>query len=124
MRAITGIVTGSLLLLTVACNKNSDPPLSPVVREEAQQLFGTRCMVCHGPQGAGDGPASAGLMPKPRNFQDKEWQKSVTNDHLEKIIVYGGVASGKSPTMPPNPDLADKKEVVMALRMHIRSLGK
>lgn len=97
--------------------------VAPEVMKEAQDLFGTRCMPCHGPTGAGDGPASAGLTPKPRNFHDKEWQASVTDDHIEKIIQYGGAAVAKSPAMPPNPDLMDKP-VVKGLRAHIRNLGK
>lgn len=90
----------------------------------AKEIFATRCTPCHGPQGAGDGPASAGLTPKPRNFADAEWQKGVTDEHLEKIIVYGGAAVGKSPAMPPNPDLDAKQGVVKALRAHIRGLKK
>lgn len=97
--------------------------ISPEARTEAQQIFSTRCTTCHGQTGQGDGPASAGLTPQPRNFQDHEWQESVANDHIERIIVYGGAAVGKSPAMPPNPDLQSKPEVVAALRQHIRSLG-
>jgi len=81
-------------------------------------------MTCHGPQGHGDGPASAGLTPKPRNFSDQTWQTAVTNAHIENIIQYGGVAVGKSPAMPPNPDLVAKPAVVKALRAHVRNLGK
>jgi mono/diheme cytochrome c family protein len=91
---------------------------------EAQEIFATRCVTCHGPQGAGDGPGSAGLDPKPRNFQDPSWQTSVTDEHLEKIVMYGGAAVGKSPTMPGNPDLMAKPEVVKALVAHVRGLAK
>jgi mono/diheme cytochrome c family protein len=90
----------------------------------AKEVFATRCTPCHGAQGAGDGAASAGLTPKPRNFTDPEWQKGVTDEHIEKIVVYGGSAVGKSPAMPPNPDLDAKQGVVKALRAHIRSLKK
>ncbi len=74
--------------------------------------------------GAGDGPASAGLTPKPANFGSAEWQKSVTDEHVEKVILYGGMAVGKSAAMPPNPDLGSKPEVVTALRQHVRALKK
>jgi len=90
---------------------------------EAQQIFSTRCFTCHGAMGEGDGPGSAALMPKPRNFTDTTWQASVTDDHIAKIIQYGGAAVGKSPTMPGNPDLMGKPEVVQALVAHIRSLS-
>ena len=65
----------------------------------------------------------AGLMPKPRNFQDAAWQKSVSDEHIEQIVQYGGAAVGKSPAMPANPDLTSKPEVVAALRAHVRALA-
>jgi mono/diheme cytochrome c family protein len=89
----------------------------------AEQIFSTRCATCHGAGGAGDGPGSKGLNPPPRDFRDAEWQASVSDDHLKKIIQYGGAAVGRSPAMPGNPDLISKPEVVEALVRHIRSLG-
>jgi hypothetical protein len=47
----------------------------------------------------------------------------VSDEHLERIITYGGGAVGRSPAMPPNPDLADKP-VVKGLRQHIRTLAE
>lgn len=90
----------------------------------AKEMFATRCTPCHGPSGAGDGPASAGLTPKPANFASDAWQTSVTDEHIEKIVMYGGMAVGKSAAMPPNPDLGSKPEVVKALREYLRALKK
>ncbi len=90
----------------------------------AKELFVGRCTPCHGPNGAGDGPASAGLTPKPANFASPEWQAQVTDAHIEKIILYGGLAVGKSAAMPPNPDLGSKPQVVTALTAHLRGLKK
>jgi mono/diheme cytochrome c family protein len=92
--------------------------------DQAVQIFSTRCFVCHGPEGKGDGPGSAGLVPPPRNFQDPDWQASVSDEHIEQIIQYGGTAVGKSPTMPSNPDLMSKPDVVAALREHVRGLAR
>jgi mono/diheme cytochrome c family protein len=97
---------------------------SEAARAEAEQIFKTRCVTCHGPQGAGDGPASAGLTPPPRNFQDPAWQGSVTDAHIEQIVQYGGAAVGRSAAMPANPDLMGKPEVVAALRAYVRGLAK
>ena len=91
---------------------------------EAEEIFQTRCAVCHGKTGKGDGPGSAGLNPKPRDYSSPEWQKSVTDEHISKIIVGGGTAVGLSALMPPNPDLVDKPEVVEALVVVVRNLGK
>jgi len=91
---------------------------------EATQLFAARCAACHGKAGAADGPVAAALTPKPRSFADAEWQKSVTDEHIEKVIREGGPAVGKSPIMPANPDLKDKPAVITALRSIVRSLAK
>lgn len=90
---------------------------------EAMTLFKTRCATCHGEQGRGDGPAAAGLNPKPRDYRDPAWQKSVTDEALRTVIVEGGMAVGKSALMPPNPDLKNKPEVVAELVKIIRGLG-
>jgi mono/diheme cytochrome c family protein len=113
---------------TPAAAPPSPPPAPPAstnpaaAAQEAEEIFSTRCVTCHGPQGAGDGPASAGLTPKPRNFRDGTWQESVSDAHIENIIRYGGAAVGKSAAMPANPDLTGKPAVVAALREHVRSL--
>ncbi len=89
---------------------------------EAKSIFTTRCAPCHGAEGKGDGAASKALVPPPRSFHDAVWQDSVTDEHIERIVMYGGAAVGKSPTMPNNPDLVAKTDVVQALRQHVRSL--
>jgi mono/diheme cytochrome c family protein len=98
--------------------------ISPEVRQEAQQTFLNRCSVCHGQEGRGDGPGSAGLTPAPRNYHDQAWQASVTDEQIEKTIIYGGAAVGKSPAMVANPDLGNRPELVAALREIVRGFGK
>ena len=93
-------------------------------RADAQQIFSTRCSVCHGMTGHGDGPGSISLNPKPRNYHDKAWQDSVTDKEIETAIVYGGAAVGRSAAMVPNPDLASKPDVVAALREIVRKFGR
>ncbi len=91
---------------------------------EAKQIFSTRCTPCHGSDGSGNGPAAAALNPKPRDYSSKEWQGTVTDETIDKAIIGGGPAIGKSPLMPPNPDLANKPEVVTELRNIVRSFAK
>ncbi|MEO8196183.1 MAG: cytochrome c [Thermoanaerobaculia bacterium] len=100
------------------------PANAAATEKQATTIWVSRCVTCHGEKGLGDGAASLGLVPPPRNFSDPAWQASVTDEHIEKIIMYGGSAVGKSPGMPPNPDLMAKKDVVAALRAHVRSLSK
>jgi mono/diheme cytochrome c family protein len=129
--------------LALACSDSQQPaaqPAAPVSPEpapaaapaadsasaqaEAEKIFSERCVTCHGAQGAGDGPASAGLVPKPRDFTDPAWQRSVEDGYIEQIVQYGGAAVGKSAAMPANPDLMSKPAVVAALRAHVRALSK
>ena len=81
-----------------------------------------RCFVCHGREGKGDGPASRGAAILPRDLTDPNWQQSVSDEQIIKVIRNGGPAIGKSPIMPPNPDLTDTQ--VQALSQFIRTLEK
>lgn len=90
---------------------------------EARTIFDQRCVSCHGDDGTGNGPAAAALNPKPRNYQDADWQASITDEQIEKAIVGGGPAVGLSPLMPPNPDLKTKPEVVAGLREIVRGFA-
>lgn len=124
-----------LCIGAAACNKGGESDDSTASREqwasgagdpraEAQEVFQTRCVTCHGDRGEGNGPASAGLNPPPRNYTDPQWQASVTDEYIEQIIVQGGAAVGRSAAMPNNPDLRDKPEVVAALREIVRGFGR
>lgn len=99
-------------------------PLTREVRQEAEEIFVSRCTVCHGQLGKGDGPGAAGLPTQPASFQDSTWQASVTDAHIERIIKVGGAAVGKSPSMPGNPDLKNRSTVVAGLRDIIRDFGE
>lgn len=90
---------------------------------EADTIWQTRCGTCHGPGGKGDGAAAVALDPKPRDLTSAAWQSSVTDEHIEKIIVEGGQGVGLSMLMVANPDLAAKPDVVKALRIKVRGLG-
>jgi mono/diheme cytochrome c family protein len=98
----------------LAPNANADDP---------KEVFKTRCVMCHGENGKGDGPASVALNPKPRNYTDKEWQKTVSDEQIKKTITGGGASVGKSPIMPAQPDLAAKPEVLDGLVKIIRGFG-
>jgi mono/diheme cytochrome c family protein len=59
------------------------------------------CASCHGATGAGDGPASAPLNPKPAHHNDGNYMNALSNEHLIKVVAEGGPAVGKSPQMAP-----------------------
>jgi mono/diheme cytochrome c family protein len=88
---------------------------------EGKKLFETRCFVCHGRDGKGDGPSATGLAEKPQDLTDPNWQKSDSDDLIRIVIKQGGVAIGKTGAMPPNPDLS--QEQIQSLVAFVRSLG-
>jgi mono/diheme cytochrome c family protein len=81
------------------------------------------CASCHGTSGKGDGPAAASLNPKPRSLADANYMKSLTDDHLFKVIKEGGAAVGKSPLMPPWGGQLKDPEIWDAVA-YIRELAK
>jgi len=130
------------IILVSACGKNSEPPPpssgSPNAKPEsgpsrprsggggpsqAEQMFATVCITCHGTDGTGNGPASASLNPKPRNYTDAAWQAGVTDDQIKEIILKGGQGVGKSPMMPGQPQLSEQPEVLDGLVQIIRKFG-
>lgn len=104
-------------------NSRTPVQISDGARTAADAMFGDRCAVCHGPEGDGKGPGSANLNPKPIDFRDRKWQRSITDATIAKAIVYGGPAVGLSASMSANPDLEAQPDVVAALIERIRKLG-
>jgi cytochrome c553 len=131
-----------VVVLLSACGKNTEPPPpssgSPNAKPEsgpshppprsqgsqAEAMFATVCVTCHGTDGTGTGPAAVSLNPKPRNYTDPQWQASTTDDQIKEIILKGGQGVGKSPMMPGQPQLADQPEVLDGLVKIIRGFGK
>ncbi len=91
------------------------------VAAQTKEVFISRCGPCHGLTGRGDGPAAVNLLPKPRDFHDPAWQRSVSDQDIENIIRRGGLSVGKSMLMPANPDFDDDR--IRQLRLYVRSLG-
>ena len=105
---------------TKGTTPKATPPAVATSAKEARELFDSLCFTCHGMTGHGDGPGAGALDPKPRSFADVAWQDSVNDEHIEKTIVYGGAAVGKSPMMPAQPQLKGKTEVLKALVKIVR----
>lgn len=137
--SLVAVSVAAFALITVGCdNKKNETSSGPgaattgtsgtsgakVDMAAARTVFNERCSACHGTSGKGDGPGAAALNPKPRDYTNKDWQKSVTDEQIAKTIKLGGAAVGKSPIMPASPDLDEKPEVVDGLVQIIREFGK
>ena len=100
----------------------AEAPADPV--RQAKKIFESRCAVCHGATGQGDGPGAAALTPPPRNFADQAWQSSADDASIVRVIVEGGAAVGKSSAMPPSADLRSNEPVLTELVKMLRGFGQ
>jgi caa(3)-type oxidase subunit IV len=90
---------------------------------DAKGAFTTVCSTCHGTTGAGDGPGSAALNPKPADFSSAAFWQGKTDAELIKVIREGGASVGKSALMPPWGALYDEAKA-QALVAYIKTLRK
>src|SRR5881396_968815 len=81
------------------------------------RVFATRCALCHGPDGHGDGVGAKGLKPQPRNFHDRAYMSTRTDAELLATIH-----SGKGPMTRWQGVLSEAE--MAAVLEHIRELGK
>jgi mono/diheme cytochrome c family protein len=94
------------------------PPAGPAgaAGDLGAVVFAKRCALCHGPDGHGDGVASKGLNPKPRNFHDVAYMSTRTDAQLSEVIHKGkGV-------MPRWEGQLSETEIQAVLK-HVRALG-
>jgi len=118
----TGLLAVCVSVSAIGYSHAAD--ISEKARAQANDLYESRCESCHGEQGHGDGPGAIALGAKPANFNSKKFQGGVTDKQIATAIVQGGAAVGLSQEMQPNPDLANRPEVVQALVAKVRQFGK
>jgi mono/diheme cytochrome c family protein len=94
----------------------------PTEARPAGELYAQNCASCHGPTGAGDGPLSATLVPKPAKHADGVYMNALSNDHLFKVVKEGGAAVGKSAMMAPwGASISDQE--IYGLVAYMRTLA-
>ncbi|HTK70079.1 MAG TPA: c-type cytochrome [Candidatus Eisenbacteria bacterium] len=90
---------------------------SPEQIAKGKSLFAVNCASCHGNTGQGNGPASAALNPKPRDFTSGYWRYGGGEARVVRTISEGspGTAMAAFTSIP----LEDR----FALAHYVRSLG-
>lgn len=96
---------------------NPATPAAETGEAAIAQLFKTRCALCHGADGHGDGPGAAALKPAPRNLHDKAYMSTRTDAQLSEVIHLGKGAMPKWGGI-----LTD--EQITGLVKHVRELGE
>lgn len=85
--------------------------------EKGKEIFQTRCVLCHGEKGKGDGPAAAALSSRPADFTDP-MHSAFYSDRGRIHIIKKGVPNtpmvGWESTLSP--------EEIQAVYYYIRSL--
>jgi len=78
--------------------ERAEAVLGDAVRGRA--VFEQHCVVCHGSDGKGDGPAAATLPVRPANLTDCRRTAEDDIEMIDGIIHHGGSYAGMSPAMP------------------------
>ncbi|HEX3444223.1 MAG TPA: cytochrome c [Chthoniobacterales bacterium] len=117
----SGFASADRLVQSGSCKPQKFRLFDQTDLSEGKKVFETRCFVCHGRDGKGDGPSVTGLAEKPQDLTDPNWQKSNSDDLIGIVIKQGGVAIGKTGAMPPNPDLTQAQ--IQSLVAFVRSLA-
>lgn len=91
--------------LAVAYEVSQAPVITPDPTRGAP-LYAQNCSVCHGANGAGDGPAGVGLEPPPANLRDAQ-----RLDRLSLYAIYNTLGMGIEGTdMPAFADQLDDRQ--------------
>ena len=91
---------------------NHDPVTTDDLLEGAT-LYGRYCQSCHGYGGGGNGPASEGLVPRPRNFHAGQFKFKSTNqvDKPLRSDIAAIIKRGAIGTSMPSFDILTDKEI-------------
>ena len=84
-RDLQGLVTYLQDLTPVSPTSTIPASLRGAELDEVKALYARNCVTCHGPNGAGDGPAAAALARAPTNFL----LKRPTTDHARRVLIEG-----------------------------------
>ena len=91
---------------------------SPELLDRGRVLFQQNCVACHGMSGRGDGPASAGLRPPPRDLSRAEgWTNGYQLTSIYETLKEG--ISGSAMVAYDHIAARDR----MALAHYVQSLG-
>jgi mono/diheme cytochrome c family protein len=80
--SVIGLVIGGLV------GEHSSASAGDGNSDKGKVLYEQRCVVCHGPQGKGDGPAGKSLVPPAADFTSPASRKKSSTE-LQQIIEEG-----------------------------------
>ena len=82
--------TAFLLPILIACGSLlASFSQADTLLEEGKQVYDTNCLLCHGQNGKGDGPAAAEFTPKPTDYTQPAFWTSDAARHIASTIKNG-----------------------------------
>ncbi len=90
---------------------------------QGKSIYLKYCVVCHGMEGKGDGFNAYNLDPKPRDFTDSTYMKTLSDARLIETISEGGRGVNKSPLMPMW-GVTISRDNILDVVQYLRALGK
>ena len=82
-----------------------------------KEIYEKRCVLCHGPDGRGDGPAGMVLEPPPTDLATADYWKARTPEQVRDAIVKGRPGTA----MVPFGQLSSRE--IDSLLAYLRSLA-
>lgn len=93
----------------------------PQAADAGAAIYGRYCAACHGELGAGDGPASSGLNPAPKNLAASE--SDLSDGYLFWRIADGGLSEPFNSAMPAWKNVITEPEIWQVVTF-LRTLGE
>lgn len=90
--------------------------------DRAKAIYEAQCSICHGSAGAGDGLFALKLKVEPSDWTAGGGLIGMDDRQIFDVIAKGGVAVGKSMTMPGFPTLSESE--VQGLVAHVKGLKR
>ncbi len=121
MSILTGLLMVGLMSPVAAATSKAQPTL-----EYGAKVYKSRCVLCHGNEGYGDGMLALSLKNYPHtNLHENRYGKD--RKSLRKSIIFGGSQGKMSVEMPPWGDeltYTQVESVAMFVELMLRDAGK
>ena len=90
------VIVSLVMAVAMNCGENKDETADAESGNPGKEMYDQNCNSCHGPMGAGDGPAAASLNPKPRNLQvaSADWKNGADLAGITKTLKEGISGTG------------------------------